>query len=157
MEEKNTLVKSLVTSHMLHESVHVPYNNVETNPRISPRKIIGTREFCSSGQVSDRDGVIDFHINYEQVLTKNAKSKDQANSLKHDVQCETNTFCVTDEMKNNKKNNIGQDDISKKNHLYDGKSCINTKSLISNDSTAARICNDSQSVGKGKMINGYLL
>ena len=30
---------------------------------------------------------------------KNTKSKDQANSLKHDEQ--TNTFSLTDEMKNN--------------------------------------------------------
>ena len=37
----------------------------------------------------DRDDVIDFHINYEQVTKKDAKS--------HDVQSETNTFSVTDE------------------------------------------------------------
>ena len=49
---------------MLHENVHVPYKNVETNPRISPSKIIDTTEFCSSGQVSNSDDVIDFHINY---------------------------------------------------------------------------------------------
>ena len=57
LQEKNALVKSLVTSYMLHE-------NVETNPRISPSKIIGATEFCSSGQVSNSDDVIDFHINY---------------------------------------------------------------------------------------------
>ena len=37
LQEKNVLVKSLVTSHMLHENVHVPYKNVEMNPRISPK------------------------------------------------------------------------------------------------------------------------
>ena len=73
MQEKNALVKSLVTSHMLHENVHVPYQNVETNPRVSPSKIIGATEFCSSGQVSNSDGVTDFHINYEQIATKDAK------------------------------------------------------------------------------------
>ena len=40
LQEKNALVKSLVIPHMLHENVHVPYKNVETNPRISPSKII---------------------------------------------------------------------------------------------------------------------
>ena len=49
---------------MLHENAHVPYKNVETNPRIKPSKIIGATEFCSSGQVSNSDDVIDFHINY---------------------------------------------------------------------------------------------
>ena len=75
LQEKNTLVKSLVTSHMLHENVHVPYKNVETNPCISPSKIIGATEFCSSGQVSNSDDVTDFHINYEQIATKDAKTK----------------------------------------------------------------------------------
>ena len=69
---------------MLHENVHVPYKkNVETNPRISRSKIIGTTEFCSSGQASKSDDVIDFHINYQQIPTKDRKSKDQANALKH--------------------------------------------------------------------------
>ena len=49
---------------MLHENIHVRYKDVKTNPRISPRKIIGTTEICSSGQVSDSDNVIDFYINY---------------------------------------------------------------------------------------------
>ena len=136
---------------MLHENVHVPYKkNVETNPRISQSKIIGVTEFCSSGQVSNSDGVIDFHINYQQIPTKDAKSKDQANSLKHDVPSGTNTFSATDETKNNTKVNVQQEDISKKNHLQDGKSGINRKSLISNDITTAKACNDSQSVGKRK-------
>ena len=38
LQEKNALIKSLVTSYMLHE-------NVETNPRISPSKIIGLQSF----------------------------------------------------------------------------------------------------------------
>ena len=63
-KKKNALVKSLVTSHMLHENVHVPYKNVETNPRISPSKILDTTEFCLSGQVSNSDDVIDFHMNH---------------------------------------------------------------------------------------------
>ena len=88
---------------MFHENVHGPYKNVETNPRISSRKIIGTKEFCSSGHVFDRNDVIDFHINYEQVSTKDAKSKDQAKSLKRDEQSETNTSFVTDEPKSNQK------------------------------------------------------
>ena len=86
---------------MFHENVHGPYKNVETNPGISSRKIIGTTEFCSSGHVFDRDEVIDFHINYEQVPTKDRKSKDQAKSLKRDKQSETNTSFVTDEPKSN--------------------------------------------------------
>ena len=94
LQEINALVKSLVTSYIFHENVHVPYKNVETNPRISPSKIIGTTEFCSSGQISNSDDVTDFHINYEQIPTKDAKSK-------HDVPSETNTFSVTDETKNN--------------------------------------------------------
>ena len=49
---------------MLHENVHVPYKNVETNPCISPSKIIDTTEFSSSGQVSNSGDVTDFHINY---------------------------------------------------------------------------------------------
>ena len=65
MQGKDALVKSLVTSHMFHENVHVPYKNVKTNRRISPRKIIGTTEFCSSGQVSNRDDLTDFHINHK--------------------------------------------------------------------------------------------
>ena len=93
-KKKNALVKSLVTSHALHVNVHVPHKNVETNPRISPSKIIGATEFCKSGQVSNSDGVIDFHINHEQIPTKNVKSK-------HDVPSEANTFSVTDETKNN--------------------------------------------------------
>ena len=143
MQEKNALVKSLVTSHMLHENVHVPYQNVETNPRVSPSKIIGATEFCSSGQVSNSDGVTDFHINYEQIATKDAKAK-------HDVLSETNTFSVTDETKNNTKVNIQQQHISQKNDLQDGKKGINRKSLSSNDVTAAKTCNDSQSVRKRK-------
>ena len=85
LQEINALVKSLVTSYIFHENVHVPYKNVQTNPRISPRKIIGTTDFCSSGQFSNRDGVIDFHINYEQVPVKDAKSNHQANTIKHDI------------------------------------------------------------------------
>ena len=54
---------------MLHENLHVPYKNVETNPRISPGEIIGATEFCSSGQVSNSDDVTNFHINYEQIPT----------------------------------------------------------------------------------------
>ena len=143
--ELYALVKSLITSHMLHENVHIPYKeNVKTNPRISPSKIIGDIEFCSSGQVSNSDGVIDFHINYQQIPMKDAKSKDQANSLKHDVPSGTNTFSVTDETKNNTKVNIQQEDIFKNNHLKDGKSGINRKSLISNDITVAKTCNGSQ-------------
>ena len=87
---------------MLHENVDVPYKNVKTNPRISSSKVLGAKEFCSGGQVSNSDGIIDFHINYEQVPKKDAKSNDQANLLKYDVQSETNTFSVTDETKNNK-------------------------------------------------------
>ena len=49
---------------MLHENIHVPYKNGQTNPRISPRKIIVTTEIDSSGQVSNSDYLIDFHINY---------------------------------------------------------------------------------------------
>ena len=88
LQEKDALVKSLVTSHMLHKNVHVSYKNVETNPRISPSIIIGATESCSSGQVFNSDDVIDFHINYEQIPMKDAKSEDQANSLKHDVPSE---------------------------------------------------------------------
>ena len=36
---------------------------------------------------------------------------------------------------NNKKVNIQQEDISKKNHQQDGKNGINNKCLISNDTT----------------------
>ena len=143
MQEKTALVKSLVTSHMFYGNVHVPCKNVETNPRISPSKIIDAAEFYSSDQVSNRDDVIDFHINDEQIPTKDAKSKDQANSIKHDIPLETNTFSVTDEKTNNKKVNIQQEDTSKNNHLQDSKSGINRKSLISKDITAARKCNDS--------------
>ena len=49
---------------MLHENFHVPYKNVETNPCISPSKIIDTTEFSSSGQASNSGDVTDFHINY---------------------------------------------------------------------------------------------
>ena len=49
---------------MLHESFHAPYKNVQTNPRIKPSKIIGATEFCWSGQVSNSDDVIYFHMNY---------------------------------------------------------------------------------------------
>ena len=38
-------------------------------------EIIGATEFCSSGQVSNSDDVTDFHIHYEQIPTKDAKSK----------------------------------------------------------------------------------
>ena len=92
--------------------LHVPYINVETS------KIIGATEFCSSGQVSSSDGVIDFRMNYEQTPTKDAKSK-------HDVPSETNTFSVTDEAKINTKVNIQREDISQTNHLEDGKRGIN--------------------------------
>ena len=140
LQEKNALVKSLVTSHILHENVRVQYKNVETNPRISPSKII---EFCLSGQASNSGDVTDFHINYEQIATKDAKAK-------HEVPSETNTLTVTDETKNNTKVNIQQEDISKKNDPQDGKRGINWKSLSSNDIAAAKTCIDSQSVGKRK-------
>ena len=96
------MVKSLITSYILHENIHAPYKDVETNLCISPSKIIGTAKFCPSDQVSNSDGVIDFHISHEEIPTKDANSKDQPNSLKHGVQSETNTFSVTDETKNNK-------------------------------------------------------
>ena len=101
---------------MLHENLHVPYKNVETNPRISPAEIIGATEFCSSGQVSNSDDVTDFHIHYDVIPTKDAKSK-------HDIPSENIAFSVTDETKKNKikkyliKVNIQQEDISQKNHL----------------------------------------
>ena len=65
---------------------------------------------------------------------------------------ETNTFSATDETKNNnnKKVNIEQEDISKKNHLQDGKHGINSKSLTSNNTAVVKACNDSQSVGSKK-------
>ena len=77
-------------TYVIHENVHVPYKNVKTNPRISPSKIIGATEFWSSDQVSNSDGVIGFHINYEQIPTNDTKSK-------HDVPSGPNTFSVTDE------------------------------------------------------------
>ena len=57
----------MITSHMFHENAHVPYKNIEVNPRTSPSKIID----CNKGDI------IDFHINQEQVPTKDTKSKDQ--------------------------------------------------------------------------------
>ena len=48
-------------------------------------------------QISDREDIIDFHINYEKIPTKDAKSKDQASPLKRDEQLETSTFFGTDE------------------------------------------------------------
>ena len=69
---------------MLHENIHVPYEKiVERNSHISPRKIIGATEFCLSGQVSNSDHIIDFHINYQQIPTKDMKSKYQANLMYH--------------------------------------------------------------------------
>ena len=81
-------------------------------------------------------------------------------------------YLVTDETKNNnKKVNIQQEDISKNNHVQDGRCGINNKSLISNDTTAARTCNNSQSVRSKKynkrvfivddsiikLLNGYVI
>ena len=63
---------------------------------------------------------------------------------------ETYNFAITDEAKNNKNVNIQQEDISKKNHLQDDKSSINSKSLISNHTKAAKTCSDSQSLEKRK-------
>ena len=83
--------------------------NVEPNPRISPRKTIDATVFCSSGQISNSDDLIDFHINYEQIPKKDAK-------LKHEFPSETNTFSVTDELKNNIKVNIQLEDINKVCH-----------------------------------------
>ena len=57
----------------------------------------------------------------------------------HDGQSETNTFSVTDETKN-KKLNIQQENISKKNHSQDGKSGVNSKRLISNHNTSEKTC-----------------
>ena len=136
---KKCLGKISGTSQIFNGNFHVPYKYVETSPSIRSRKIIGNTQFYLSCHVSDGDGVIGFHINYEQVPNKDAKLKDQANSLKHDGQSETNTFSVTDETKN-KKVNIQQEDISKKNHPQDDKSGINSKSLISNHNTLARTC-----------------
>ena len=45
----------------------------------------------------DRDDITDFHINYEKIPTKDAKSKDQVSPLKRDEQSKTNTFFGTDE------------------------------------------------------------
>ena len=80
--------------------------NVEPNPRISPRKTIDATVFCSSGQISNSDDLIDFHVNYEQIPKKDAK-------LKHEFPSETNTFSVTDELKNNIKVNTQQEDVNK--------------------------------------------
>ena len=44
LQAKNAFVKSLVTSDIFFESVHVSYKNVETNPCNSSRKIISTTE-----------------------------------------------------------------------------------------------------------------
>lgn len=48
LQEKNVLIKYLLTSHMFHENVHVPNQNVEINPCISSRKIVlnGNVEIC---------------------------------------------------------------------------------------------------------------
>ena len=62
--------------------------------------------FCSSGQISNSDDLIDFHVNYEQIPKKDAK-------LKHEFPSETNTFSVTDELKNNIKVNTQQEDVNK--------------------------------------------
>ena len=45
----------------------------------------------------DREDIIDFHINYEKIPTKDAKSKDQLSPLKRDKQSKTNTLFGTDE------------------------------------------------------------
>ena len=55
LQEKTAVVQSLVTSHMLHGNVHVPYKNVHTNPHISSSKIIGPAKFFSSSQVSKKN------------------------------------------------------------------------------------------------------
>ena len=47
---------------------------------------------------------LNIHRNYQRVPAK-SKSKDQAILLKHDKQSDTSTFCVTNEMKNDKKIN----------------------------------------------------
>ena len=60
---KKIIFGKISGKHMLHENVLVPYKNVETIPRIRPSKIIGTTKVYSSGQVSNSDDVIDFHIN----------------------------------------------------------------------------------------------
>ena len=62
--------------------------------------------FCSSGQISNSDDLIDFHVNYEQIPKKDAK-------LKHEFPSETNTFSVTDELKNTIKVNTQQEDVNK--------------------------------------------
>ena len=55
LREKTALVMSLVTSYMLYGNVHVPYENVHTNPHISSSKIIGPAKFFSSSQVSKKN------------------------------------------------------------------------------------------------------
>ena len=45
---------------------------------------------------------LNIHRSYQRVPAK-SKSKDQAILLKHDKQSDTSTFCVTNEMKNDKK------------------------------------------------------
>ena len=60
------------------------------------------------------------------------------------------TISATDETKNIIKVKIQLEDISQKNHLQDGKKGMNRKSLSSSDITAAKKCNDSQSIGKPK-------
>ena len=54
-----------MTLHMLHESFHAPYKNVQTSSRIKPNKIIGAKEFCWSVQVSNSDDDIYVHMNYD--------------------------------------------------------------------------------------------
>ena len=45
LQEKNVLVKSLVTSHMLHESVHVPYKNVKRIHVLAQGKLLELQSF----------------------------------------------------------------------------------------------------------------
>ena len=91
MQEKNALVKSLVASHMLHENVHIPYKNLETNKRISPSKTINATSFVHLVKFLTVFTSLIFMKNNKQIPTKDAKSKHVPSET--DVPSETNTFC----------------------------------------------------------------
>ena len=73
----NTLERNSMKKFMFHMKMLKWIHVLAQEKYLKVIKIlISTREFCLFWHVSDTADVIDFHVNYEQVTMKYAKSKE---------------------------------------------------------------------------------
>ena len=136
---------------MLHENLHVPYKNAETNPRIKPSKILGATEFCSSGQVSNRDDVIDFHINYHIKYQRQTRNQNMMYHWKLTLTLSLIKRKIIQKIMFNKRKYLKRIIYRMVKEIQMGKVC---HPMILQQQKHATIVNQQEN---GKIINGYLL